>query len=355
MTVKSTIVAISEPAQRNRLAALVDSLPDFRVIACTADLMNTYNEVESCLPKAVLISSGLAALPEFEVMRGLFSALDVRWLVVTDHGQIDALRRPVAAGSPQGSDLFSVPASSPPQIIADQLRSLTRTVSRPQPSVQAPEIKPAKSIPFPASAPQQRPALSTPDRFILIGSSTGGVDALISVLSAFPVDCPPTLIVQHTGTGFGDSLASLLNRQCAPKVTLASGKHELKRGEVIIGAGTRAHLVLENGRPPFANVQEGSAVSGHLPSVDMLFRSAVPLAGKVTAAILTGMGRDGAEGLKELRNAGARTIAQDEATSVVYGMPRAAVELGGAEVSLPLNRIGPTLMAPARARNEVHL
>ncbi|WGW03744.1 CheB methylesterase domain-containing protein [Tropicibacter oceani] len=307
--------------------------------------MNTYNEVEANLPKVVLISSGLARLPEFEVMRALFSALDVRWLVVTDRDQGADLHRTVSPGNPMGSELFAVPATASPEMIADQLRSLT-------------SAGPARPVPVAAkpSPPPPAPVKAIPDadRIIVIGSSTGGVDALISVLSNFQPDCPPTLIVQHTGLGFGDSLAGLLNRQCAARVTLASGTHELRRGEILIGAGIRAHLVLDKTNPRRATMEQGPPVSGHLPSVDVLFRSAVPFAKKVSAAILTGMGRDGAEGLKELRDAGARTIAQNQATSVVYGMPRAAVELGAAEVSLPLNRIGPSLLAPSKSRHEAH-
>ncbi|WP_425100025.1 CheB methylesterase domain-containing protein [Tropicibacter sp. S64] len=348
-TVKPTIVAIADPAQRNRLAALVENLPDFKVIACTADLMNTYNEVEISLPKAVLISSRLAALPEFEVMRGLFSALDVRWLVVTDPDHRQSLRRPIAAGAPQGSDLFAVPSESTPQVIANQLRSLTRSNTHPH----TPQIpRRPTDTPAPNLTSTMRvtsvPHENACEKVILIGSSTGGVDALITVLSTFPADCPPTVIVQHTGAGFGHSLASLLDRQCAASVTLASGRHMLQRGEVLIGAGTRSHLVLEPGRSLAVTMQDGDPVSGHLPSVDMLFRSAAPIAPKVSAALLTGMGRDGADGLKVLKDAGAHTIAQDEATSVVFGMPRSAIELGAAEAVLPLDRIGPALLKPTR-------
>ncbi|MFW2545587.1 CheB methylesterase domain-containing protein [Primorskyibacter sp. 2E107] len=348
---KSTIVAISDPAQRNRLAAFVDSLPDFRVISCTADLMNTYNEVEISLPKAVLISSRLAALPEFEVMRGLFSALDVRWLVVTEPNHAFGLRRPVSAGSPSGSDLFAVPENAAPQIIANQLRSLTRTET----PFSRPEL-PGRS-PLPAPITNFRTAASNhrlPEKVILIGSSTGGVDALISILSAFPVDCPPTVIVQHTGAGFGESLASLLDRQCSARVTLSAGRQVLQRGTILIGAGTKTHLVLETGDKIYACPQEGTPVSGHLPSVDVMFESAVGLAPRVSAALLTGMGRDGASGLRKLKDAGAHTIAQDEATSVVFGMPRAAVELDAAHAVLPLNRIGTALLTPARAKQRVH-
>lgn len=371
MPSKATVVAIADAAQRNRLASWVNGLPDFQVVAATADLMNTYNEVEASLPKAVLISSSLASLPEFEVMRGLFSALDVRWLVITDRTSDTNFKPPIASGMPQGSDLFAVSASASPETMGDQLRSLTRSTAsrkappqeKAQPTVSKPSARPTLAAPpGPRTTARPRPqtthmasvSLKQSNQIILIGSSTGGVDALLSVLSTFPANCPPTLIVQHTGTGFGESLASLLDRQCAAQVSLASGKHALRPGQVIIGAGTRAHLTLEAGHQLYANIAEGTAVSGHLPSVDVLFRSAVPVASRVKAALLTGMGRDGAEGLKELRDAGAHTIAQDEASSVVYGMPRAAVELGAASISLPLKEIGPNLLSSQCSKQEAY-
>ncbi|WP_136440739.1 CheB methylesterase domain-containing protein [Pacificoceanicola onchidii] len=346
---KSTIVAISDRVQRNRLTGLVESLPDFKVIACTADLMNTYNAVEETLPEAVLISSNLAQLPEFEVMRGLFSALDVRWLVVNDRtGDLSCLN-PIAAGAPKGSDLFAVDVGAQAQLIASQLRSLTRTDSSCVLEVMPESTRRNTSN----SMSLLTDSASKPKRLVLIGSSTGGVDALISILSDFGADCPPTVVVQHTGAGFGNSLASLLNRQCAASVSLVTSPRPLSQGEILVGAGTKSHLVLEGGREVCAKLIDAPPVSGHLPSVDMLFRSASSLGVQVSAALLTGMGRDGAEGLKELKEAGAHTIAQDEATSVVFGMPRAAIELGAASSVLPLHRIGRALLNPETSRQRV--
>ncbi|GAB1363097.1 hypothetical protein MASR1M32_23330 [Rhodobacter sp.] len=165
------------------------------------------------------------------------------------------------------------------------------------------------------------------------------------VLSAFPPDCPPTAIVQHTGAAFSDSLIRLLDRCCAAQVLPAQSGAPLQPGHVIVGAGCGGHMRLQPGSPPQVLVTPGPAVSGHVPSVDEMFRSALSIAQRVAAALLTGMGRDGAAGMLDLRRAGAATIAQDEATSVVYGMPRAAWENGGAQCRLPIDRIGPELLA----------
>lgn len=357
---ETVVIATPDHAMRNRLAGLVDRMPGFSVIAQTGDLMNTYNVVEERLPKAVLIADQLAHLPEFEVMRGLFSALDVRWLIVTTPGR--ATRRPTDGSA---SDLFSIPGDAPESVYEQQISALTRIRqhSRPpaapqsghartgQPTTasirgttgaRAPIPPPVANAPAPAAAAA---SANRSDRIILIGASTGGVDALLTILSRFPENCPPTLIVQHTGSGFGASLAGLLDRQCLAEVQLATGPVALSRGRILIGAGARRHLVLDGGGGTRAVLSGETPVAGHLPSVDMLFQSAVPIARRVTAAILTGMGRDGATGMQALRAAGANTIAQDEASCIVYGMPRAAVENGSVQRILPLARIGDALLA----------
>lgn len=367
----SVIVATPNSLLRNRLASIVDKTPNFKVIARTADLMNTYNEVEERLPRAVLIADVLARLPEFEVMRALFSALDIRWLIVTTSSAAGRSATRADTAPLKRSDLFAVAADAPENEIINQLRSLTRTPVSIRPAIRAaapsPSPKPvnvrAAETTLRSAASLQRPSTTAnqmrqaktssapplrstapPNRLVLIGASTGGVDALLSVLASFSANCPPTLIVQHTGSGFGESLVGLLNRQCQAHVQLASGTTALRPGLILVGAGTKQHLVLENAKSWRAGLSGDAAISGHLPSVDALFQSAVSMAGKVTAALLTGMGRDGANGLKALRDAGAFTIAQNEATSVVYGMPRAAAELDAADLVLPLDDIGPALL-----------
>lgn len=362
MTHKTIVVASPNSTQRDHISGLIEDMPDFHVVARTGDLMNTYNQVEARLPSAVLISDSLASLPEFEVMRALFSALDVRWLVLTTQ----ANSHKSAIGSNTGSDLFSVPGFASASIIEGQLRSLTRSEPHRLPAAQRSEPAKPTAQPKPNPSSRPRPAPATPrqarpaqpterpiSEVILIGASTGGVDALLTVLSRFPVDCPPTLIVQHTGPGFGESLTNLLDRQCPATVSLVTGPTPLRRGSVLMGAGTKTHLVLEGQSELRANCIQGGYVSGHIPSVDVLFESAVPHAAKITAALLTGMGKDGAKGLLELRKAGALTIAQDEASSVIYGMPRAAFEIGAANIQLPLDKVGSALLSPPSTRSRL--
>ncbi|MEI4471165.1 protein-glutamate methylesterase/protein-glutamine glutaminase [Frigidibacter sp. MR17.24] len=180
-------------------------------------------------------------------------------------------------------------------------------------------------------------------KMVLVGSSTGGVDALECLLRGFPADCPPTLITQHMPPAFLASFARRLDGLVAPRVALAEEGAPIRQGEVRIAPGGTRHLALAPG--PTCRLLEGEKRSGHRPSVDILFESAVSLAPKVVATVLTGMGRDGAEGMAALRAAGARCLAQDQASSVVWGMPRAALEMGGAERAVPLARMSAELLA----------
>ncbi len=182
-------------------------------------------------------------------------------------------------------------------------------------------------------------------KIILIGSSTGGVDALETVLSGFPVNCPPTLITQHMPESFLASFARRLQGCIAPNMALARDGVPLTQGNVYLAPGGAYHLALRPGEPAKCRLDTGEKRNGHRPSVEVLFDSALPMASKVVSVMLTGMGRDGADAMLRLRQAGARCFAQDSATSVVYGMPRAAVENGAAEKAVPLGRIASTVLA----------
>jgi two-component system, chemotaxis family, protein-glutamate methylesterase/glutaminase len=169
-----------------------------------------------------------------------------------------------------------------------------------------------------------------PGRIVVIGASTGGVEALKVVLMGLPPDCPPTLITQHMPPRFTAAFAERLNRECPMTVSQAVQDELIEPGHVYIAPGSH-HLELHrNGGRNICRLSEAPPVSGHRPSVDVLFRSAARAAGKsAVGVILTGMGKDGAEGLLEMRQAGAVTLGQNEESSLIYGMPRVAFERGG--------------------------
>jgi two-component system chemotaxis response regulator CheB len=193
------------------------------------------------------------------------------------------------------------------------------------------------------------------EAIIALGASTGGPDALRTVLETFPEDAPGTVVVQHMPVGFTGAFARRLDGICRVRVLELQRPEPITTGHVYIAPGDR-HLVVRSTPAGFvADLENGPKVSGHKPSVDVLFRSLAHAGARVTAALLTGMGNDGAAGLLELRRRGAGTIAQDEASSIVWGMPKEATLNGGAESVLPVERIGGALLARARRLDHTHL
>jgi len=181
-------------------------------------------------------------------------------------------------------------------------------------------------------------------RVVAIGASTGGVEALLGLLSGFPENCPPTVITQHMPPTFTRSFAERLNRLCAPKVQEATDHARLTPGNVYLAPGGSKHLEVT---PDLrCRLKPGDRVNGHCPSVDVLFNSvARSCRDKAVGVILTGMGKDGAAGLRAMRDAGATTFGQNESTCVVYGMPKAAFEAGAVETQLPLERLAAAIIA----------
>jgi two-component system chemotaxis response regulator CheB len=190
-------------------------------------------------------------------------------------------------------------------------------------------------------------------KLIAIGASTGGVEALVQLLSAFPKTCPPTVIVQHMPPFFTTSFANRLDSVCAPKVHEAWDGAPLQTGVMYLAPGGAAHLEVAWSPNRKVRLVETPPVNRHRPAVDVTFHSVARQLGKAAIGVLlTGMGRDGADGLKAMREAGAQTIAQDKETSTVYGMPRAALENGAVDKGTPLNLIAKAIFSPESAQKE---
>lgn len=185
----------------------------------------------------------------------------------------------------------------------------------------------------------------TSPELIVVGSSTGGVEALTQLFSRFPVDCPPTVVTQHMPAAFTKSLAGRLDAICKPKILEATNGATLENGHVYIAPGGIAHTTIVGNVALRIRFETGEPVNGHLPSVDMLFQSAARIrTKKISAAILTGMGTDGANGMLALSKNNAKTVAQDQQTSLVFGMPAAAIKIGAAAHVLPLDNIANALI-----------
>ncbi len=214
---------------------------------------------------------------------------------------------------------------------------------------------PASGAPAPAAGPQAAPAATllalheSTEKIIAMGMSTGGTTALERVLVELPATLPAIAVVQHMPEKFTAAFAERLDRLCALQVREARDGDRLLPGTVLIAPGGRHLQVRRSGAQYHAEVRDGPPVNRHRPSVDVLFRSVAQCAGRNALGILmTGMGDDGARGLVQMREAGARTIAQDEASSVVFGMPREAIRMGGAERVLGLTEIPGAIIESAR-------
>ncbi|WP_186148998.1 protein-glutamate methylesterase/protein-glutamine glutaminase [Burkholderia gladioli] len=224
--------------------------------------------------------------------------------------------------------------------LADKIRAAARARVR-----QAAPARPAAAAGL-AGAPLMNNPLVSTEKLLIVGASTGGTEAIRELLVPLPPDAPAVLIAQHMPPGFTKSFAQRLNTLCRIAVKEAEHGERVLPGHAYIAPG-HAHLLLaRSGANYLAHLSDEPPVNRHRPSVDVLFRSAALHAGKnAIGVILTGMGRDGAAGLLEMKRAGARTFAQDEASCVVFGMPREAIALGGADEVVPLNEMSRRVLA----------
>jgi two-component system chemotaxis response regulator CheB len=194
-------------------------------------------------------------------------------------------------------------------------------------------------------SPATNAMLETTEKVVVIGASTGGTEALKTLLEALPADCPGIVIVQHMPELFTRAFARRLDSLCAITVKEAETNDTVLRGRALIAPGNHHTLIKRSGARYFVDIKEGPLVCRHRPSVDVLFRSAARYAGQnAVGVILTGMGDDGARGMLEMKHAGAMTIAQDEASCVVFGMPKEAIKYGAVDRVMPLQTIAGAIL-----------
>ncbi len=190
------------------------------------------------------------------------------------------------------------------------------------------------------------------NHIIAIGASTGGNDAIKNILMSMPKNAPAIVVTQHIPKVFSERFAQRLNADCAMQVQEAHHGQKIKSGNVYIARGDRHLKVIEKAGSLFCFIDDSAPVSRHKPSVDVLFNSLIPFASNVQAVLLTGMGRDGADGMLALKKAGARTIIQDKQSSLVWGMPGAAHKLAAHVDELPLNKVAEEVLNYARLNRE---
>jgi two-component system, chemotaxis family, protein-glutamate methylesterase/glutaminase len=333
------LVVDDSPTMRQLVTHALQSDPGIEVAGSAGSALEARELIKQLNPDVMTLD---VEMPEMDGLSFLERVMRLRPMPVVMVSTLTAqgTETAVSALALGAVDCVVKPSAANPASFAE-LPAKVKIAARVQRRLPAVEAEPAQGF---------RGSYTPGNKVIAIGSSTGGVEALIAVLTRFPPNCAPTLITQHMPPVFTRNLAQRLDRMCAPEVLEASHGAPLKAGTVYVAPGGELHLeVSSNGQT--CVLKPGGPVNGHCPSVDRLFMSVARHVGpRAVGALLTGMGRDGAQGLLDMRRAGARTYAQDEASSVVYGMPRAAVELGAAEHQYSLARIGPAVIEATSAR-----
>ncbi len=266
-------------------------------------------------------------IPQYPIPVVVVSSLPLNAFEALDAGAVDFVKKPLIK-SPADLKDFSM-----------ELRTKIVIASTAK-VIQAKPSEPAEQKPLPSIKEIAAGKKLAQDMIIALGASTGGTDALQVVMQNLPKDCPPILVVQHMPAGFTKMYAERMNRVCQVEVKEAEDGDRLRPGLAIIAAGEYHLRLAKDSQGYYVTSKKGEKVSGHCPSVDVLFYSVAEVAkSKAIGAILTGMGGDGAKGLLEMRKAGAYTIGQNKETCVVYGMPMVAFNIGAVCEQAPLNKI----------------
>ena len=329
---------------RDLLTDIINQQPDMEVVAVAPDPLVARDLIKRHNPDVLTLDVEMPRMDGLDFLERLMRLRPMPVLMVSsltqsgsevtlralELGALDFVAKP-SLGIRHGMMEYAAE-------IAEKLRAAAR--SRP---------RQARRPNMPGPQPLKAPLVSS-EKLIIIGASTGGTEAIRQVLEPLPANSPAILITQHMPGGFTRSFAERLDRLCHISVKEAADGERILPGHAYIAPGD-AHLKLaRSGANYVARLDDGPPVNRHRPSVDVLFHSAATQAGRnAIGVLLTGMGKDGAAGLLEMRQAGAATLAQDEASCVVYGMPREAVALGAAAEVLPLEEIAPRLLSLAAA------
>lgn len=337
---------------RTMLKNMIETQSDLKVVEMAKDPFDAAEKMRKGLPDVMLLDVEMPRMDGLTFLRRIMAQHPMPVIICSNHtpagssasmkalemGAVDVLAKSsIGALSKDDEGLNRV---------CDAVRAAAHARVNPKArkrKAPAPEVKPQKKLsadvimaPRHANAPS---VLKTPP-IIGIGASTGGTEALAKMLQMLPADTAPIAIVQHMPEKFTEAFANRLNKLCAITVKEARDGDRLERGMAVVAPGSNHIIIERTGRDYVCRVIDGPPVSRHRPSVDVLFRSLSIQAGaNAMGVIMTGMGDDGAQCMLEMRQAGSPTIAQDEASCVVYGMPREAMERGAAERAVPLNKI----------------
>ena len=330
MTRTTVLVVDDSLTMRSLVSAMLASDPEIEVVGTAGDPLQARDAIKALNPDVVTLDIEMPNMNGLEFLEKIMRLRPMPVIMISTLTQqgADASIRALELGA---FDCVGKPSDG--QSAAEAFAELPAKVkaakrSRPRQA----NIAAKASVPSQSFAPN--------GRVVAIGSSTGGVEALLTIISQFPANCPPTVITQHMPATFTGSFAQRLDRFSAAHVAEAKEGAPLLPGHVYLAPGGSTHLEIAGASSLRCRLREGGLVNGHRPSVDRLFASVSASVGEnAVGVILTGMGRDGAQGLLTMRQSGASTLGQDEYTSVVYGMPRVAHEIGAVKKQLPLSKI----------------
>jgi len=331
---------------RQTLKTILETDPEIEVIAVAADPYIAVERIREQLPDVITLDVEMPRMDGLTFLEKLMNQHPIPVVIcstLTPAGSDVAL----AALAKGAVEIITKPKLGTKEFfeearirICDVVKSASR--ARLPRSRQTGAIKVAPKLTADAILPKSGGSamIQTTDKIAVVGASTGGTEALREFLEAMPLDAPPIVIVQHMPAEFTARFAERLDRSCRITVKEAADNESVIRGQALIAPGNRHMLIKRSGARYYVEVRDGPLVCRHRPSVDVLFRSAARYAARnAVGVIMTGMGDDGSKGMLELRQAGAYTIAQDEATCIVFGMPAEAIKLGAVHQVLPLGLI----------------
>jgi len=334
---------------RQTLEAVLAADPDIEVIGTAADPYIAAAKIKAAVPDVITLDVEMPRMDGVTFLQKIMSQHPIPVLMCSsltekgcettlralDYGAVDIITKP-KLGIKQFLEESQIS-------ICDAVKAASRANIRPISS--RPKVEKKLTADAVIAPPVGKAMSRTTERVVVVGASTGGTEALRVFLEQLPLDSPGIVIVQHMPENFTTAFARRLDGICRIEVKEAANGDSVLRGRALIGPGNRHILLKRSGARYFVEVKDGPLVCRHRPSVDVLFRSAARYAGaNAVGVIMTGMGDDGARGMSEMKLAGAVTVAQDEATSVVFGMPNEAIKRGGVDRVVPLEKISSTVL-----------